>query len=87
MTAVCVGAILGGVWGWLYLTSRGSTVRDRVDPALDRVVDALDKMQSLRTVVKSLAVVALIVGCLCVPGTARAEGFFAPWTSVGLVIR
>lgn len=71
MTAVCIGAFLGGVWGWLYLTSSGIKVRDRVDPALDRVVDALDKMQSLRATVKSLAVVAIVVG----------------YTSIGVVIR
>ena len=79
MTAVCIGAILGGVWGWLYLTSQGHTVRDRVDPALDRIVEALDKVQSLRTVVKSLAVATVIVGCLCVPRLARADGFVVPW--------
>jgi len=79
VTAVCIGAILGGVWGWLYLTSQGNTVRDRVDPALDRIVDALDKVQSLRTVVKSLAVLTVIAGCLCVPHPARADGFVLPW--------
>jgi hypothetical protein len=62
VTAVFVGAILGGVWGWLYFTPRGNTVRDRVDPAVDRIVDALEKVQSLRSVVKSLAVLVLAIG-------------------------
>jgi len=79
MTAVCVGAILRGVWGWLYLTSQGNTLRDRADPAIDRIVDALDKMRSLRTVVKSLAMLTVIAGCLFVPRAASADGFVVPW--------
>jgi hypothetical protein len=79
MRAVCVGAILGGVWGWLYLTSRGSKARDRIDPAVDRIVDALEQVQTLRTVVKSLAVLALVVGSLGLPTAANASTFFIPW--------
>ena len=61
VTAVFLGAILGGVWGWLYLTSRGAKARGRVDPAVDRIVDALEKVQTVRAVVKSLAVLVLVV--------------------------
>jgi hypothetical protein len=62
MRAVCIGAIVGGVWGWLYLTPRGEKVRDRVDPAVDRIVDGLEKVQSLRSAVKALAVLILMSG-------------------------
>jgi hypothetical protein len=32
LTAACVGAVLGGVWGWLYLTTSGGRVRDHILP-------------------------------------------------------
>jgi hypothetical protein len=38
LTAAGVGAVLGGLWGWLYLTSGGGAVRGRVGPGLDRFV-------------------------------------------------
>ena len=79
MTAVVVGAIVGGVWGWLYLTPRGARLRDRVDPAVDRIVDALETVQGLRAAVKSLAVVILIAGFVSIPSAARAQAFVAPW--------
>jgi hypothetical protein len=39
VTAGCIGAALGGLWGWLYLTASGGAVRSRVGPALDRLTD------------------------------------------------
>jgi len=66
MTAVFIGAIIGDS-GVIYLTSHGAKVRDRVDPAVDRIVGALDNVQTVRTGVKSLAVVVLIVGWVYVP--------------------
>jgi len=47
LAAAAVGAVVGGVWGWLYLTSRGAELRERVDPALNRTFDAIAKAQSL----------------------------------------
>ena len=47
LTAAAVGAVLGGLWGWLYLTSAGEQVRERIDPALSRTFDVVGKVQSL----------------------------------------
>jgi hypothetical protein len=79
MTAVCLGAFLGGVWGWLYLTSRGAKLRDRIDPSVDRIVDTLDKVHGLRAALKSLAVLTLVAGGLGLPATANASTFVVPW--------
>ena len=35
LTAVALGAVVGGVAGFLYLTENGRRFRDRVDPWLD----------------------------------------------------
>lgn len=47
LAAAAVGAVLGGLWGWLYLTSKGAAVREQIDPALNRTFDVLGKAQSL----------------------------------------
>jgi hypothetical protein len=47
LAAAAVGAVLGGLWGWFYLTSRGAELRERVDPALNRTFDVIGKAQSL----------------------------------------
>ena len=31
LLATCVGAVAGGVWGWLYMTENGRRVRDQTD--------------------------------------------------------
>jgi len=43
--AACVGAALGGLWGWLYLTANGTEARGRIDPVLDGAVNGLEKVQ------------------------------------------
>lgn len=30
-----LGAIAGGVWGWLYLTANGRRIRTQIEPKLD----------------------------------------------------
>lgn len=35
LMATLSGAVLGGVWGWLYLTEAGRRVRDQIEPRLD----------------------------------------------------
>ena len=35
LMATCIGAVAGGVWGWLYLTENGRRVRDQIEPKLD----------------------------------------------------
>jgi len=36
-----IGAVAGGVWGWLYLTEKGSRVRTQIEPKLDDFVREL----------------------------------------------
>ena len=38
LLATLVGAVAGGVWGWLYLTAAGRRVRDSIEPKLDDFV-------------------------------------------------
>jgi hypothetical protein len=35
LMATFLGAVIGGVWGWLYLTQQGRRVRDQIEPKLD----------------------------------------------------
>lgn len=35
LMATLSGAVIGGVWGWLYLTEAGRRVRDQIEPRLD----------------------------------------------------
>jgi len=80
VTAACVGAVVGGLWGWLYLTSSGARLRDRIDPVFDGVADALDKIQSFRAIsARVTTLVVLLVGLMLVPQTARADIFVVPW--------
>jgi hypothetical protein len=44
MTTV-LGAVAGGVWGWLYLTESGRRVRDQIEPRLDDFMTELTRMR------------------------------------------
>jgi opacity protein-like surface antigen len=80
LAAACVGAVFGGVWGWLYFTSSGARVRDRLDPVFDGAADALDKVQAFRAAsARVTALVVVFVAALLVPRTARADAFVVPW--------
>ena len=46
LTAACVGAVVGGLWGWLYLTENGGAVRRRVGPSLDRLPDDINAVRA-----------------------------------------
>jgi len=35
LLATMLGAVAGGVWGWLYLTENGARVRTQIEPKLD----------------------------------------------------
>ena len=35
LVATCMGAVIGGTWGWLYMTENGRRVRDQIEPKLD----------------------------------------------------
>jgi hypothetical protein len=35
LLATVIGAVAGGVWGWLYMTESGRRVRSQIEPKLD----------------------------------------------------
>jgi hypothetical protein len=45
LMATCLGAVVGGVWGWLYLTEQGRRVREQIDPRLDDFLGELARMR------------------------------------------
>ncbi len=45
LTATILGAIVGGVGGWLYLTENGRRVRDQIEPKLDDFVNELTRVR------------------------------------------
>ena len=45
LVATCLGAAIGGVWGWLYLTEQGRHVRDRIEPKLDDFMRELTRVR------------------------------------------
>jgi hypothetical protein len=49
LTATVVGAVIGGVWGWLYLTANGRRVRSQIEPKLD---DFMRELASVRGTVE-----------------------------------
>ncbi|CAN5739778.1 hypothetical protein BH24ACI5_BH24ACI5_15770 [soil metagenome] len=44
MTTV-LGAVIGGVYGWLYMTENGRRVRDQIEPKLDDFVNELTRVR------------------------------------------
>jgi len=49
LTATVIGAVIGGVWGWLYLTANGRRIRSQIDPKLD---DFMRELASVRGTVE-----------------------------------
>jgi len=49
LTATMLGAIAGGVCGWLYLTNNGRRFRSQIEPKLD---DFLRELNSVRGTVE-----------------------------------
>jgi hypothetical protein len=41
LLATMLGAVAGGVWGWLYLTQNGARIRVQIEPKLDDFVREL----------------------------------------------
>ena len=49
LMATFAGAVIGGVWGWLYMTESGRRVRDQIEPKLD---DFMNEMTRVRGTVE-----------------------------------
>jgi hypothetical protein len=45
LMATFLGALVGGAWGWLYMTENGRRVRDQIEPKLDDFVNELARMR------------------------------------------
>lgn len=45
LAATCLGAVVGGVWGWLYMTENGRRVRDQIEPKLDDWMHELTRVR------------------------------------------
>ena len=45
LMATCVGAVIGGVWGWLYLTENGRRIRDQIEPRLDDFMSEVTRVR------------------------------------------
>lgn len=49
LLATLLGAVAGGVWGWLYMTEQGRHVRSQIEPKLD---DFMRELQNMRGTVE-----------------------------------
>ncbi len=45
LLATFMGAVIGGVWGWLYLTEGGRRVRDQIEPKLDGFISEMTRVR------------------------------------------
>ena len=45
LAATMLGALAGGLWGWLYLTENGRRVRVQIEPKLDDFVRELGNVR------------------------------------------
>jgi hypothetical protein len=43
--SACVGAVVGGVCGWLYLTEGGRYVRQQLEPRLDDLIGEMTRVR------------------------------------------
>jgi len=45
LMATLMGAVVGGVWGWLYLTENGRRVRDQIEPKIEDFMNELTRVR------------------------------------------
>ena len=45
LMATFLGAVVGGVWGWLYMTESGRRVRDQIEPKLDDFMNEITRVR------------------------------------------
>jgi hypothetical protein len=55
LMATCLGAVAGGVWGWLYMTENGRRVRDQIEPKLDDLMHELTRVRGTVEKARSVA--------------------------------
>ena len=46
LMATCLGAVVGGVWGFLYLTESGRNLREQIEPRLDDLIGEMTRVRS-----------------------------------------
>jgi gas vesicle protein len=77
--SACLGALIGGVAGYLFLTEDGRRLRDRLEPGMD---DLLREMRHLRSAAEK-ARMAAAEGLLTVSDLRRSVSHAAGQTSSG----
>lgn len=79
LMAACLGALVGGVAGYLFLTDDGRRLRERLEPGMD---DLLREMRHLRSAVEK-ARLATAEGLMTVSELRRGVSPKAetPWSS------
>jgi hypothetical protein len=55
LMATLLGAVAGGVYGWLYMTENGRRMRDQIEPKLDDFVNELTRVRGTVEKAKSAA--------------------------------
>lgn len=45
LLAACLGAVAGGVWGYLYLTESGRQLREQIEPRLDDLLGEITRVR------------------------------------------
>jgi gas vesicle protein len=45
LMATCLGAVAGGVWGFLYLTESGRNLREQIEPRLDDLIGEMTRVR------------------------------------------
>ena len=45
LMAACLGAVAGGVWGYLYLTEGGRNLREQIEPRLDDLIGEITRVR------------------------------------------
>jgi hypothetical protein len=45
LLATCLGAVVGGVCGWLYLTESGGRLRAQIEPKLDELIGEMTRVR------------------------------------------
>ena len=45
LLAACLGAVAGGVWGYLYLTESGRQLREEIEPRLDDLIGEMTRVR------------------------------------------